>query len=55
MLVWESPQIADTSLIVPKGILEKLRSLKPHFWMITAYLTDGKYLESSLAGFLLLE
>jgi hypothetical protein len=54
-LVWKSPNFSETSLIVPKGILEKLNSLKPHFWMVTVYLQSGKYIESSLAGFLLLE
>jgi len=54
-LVWKSPQISETSLSAPNRILEKLKSSKPLFWMITAYLTSGKYVESSLAGFLLLE
>jgi hypothetical protein len=54
-LVWKSPDLSETNLSVPKGILEKLNSSKPHFWMVTAYLTSGKYIESSLSRFLLFE
>jgi hypothetical protein len=55
VLVWKSPEIRGPKVTPPPEILEKLVPSRTYLWMLTAHMTSGKDLESSLADFRLLD
>jgi len=50
--VWESDKILKNHLILPKEEAKKLIKNKSYFWMVTAFLSDGKKIESNLEEFI---
>jgi len=52
--VWESDRIFKEHYIFPEEIAKQLIKNKTYFWMVTAFLSDGKKVESSLEEFILI-
>lgn len=53
--IWKSKKIYTNHTVLPKRILESLRENKKYFWMISAYFSDGRKVESRLEYFNLTE
>lgn len=49
--VWESNKILKNNFVLPDEIAKKLIGNKTYFWMITAFLADGRKIESKLEEF----
>lgn len=49
--LWESQKIFNTSTHLPGEIAENLNTGKRFFWMVTAFIEDGKKIESRLEQF----
>lgn len=49
--VWKKEGLSENQLSLPKDIYMKLQKNKPYFWMVTAFLHNGKKIESSLKEF----
>lgn len=52
--VWKSDKIYENQAILPDKIAKSLKEDKTYFWMITAFLSKGKKIESKLAEFKLI-
>jgi len=50
--VWESNKISKNYSILPEEALKKLSKNKTYFWMVTAYLSNGRKIESILEEFI---
>jgi hypothetical protein len=51
--IWESAQIKENHKVLSKEITEKLLIQKKYYWMVTAFLSDGKTIESRLQDFMI--
>jgi len=49
--IWKSDKITANHAVIPETIANKLKEQKTHFWMVTAFLADGKTIESRLQNF----
>lgn len=52
-LVWRSPQIAGTKIVLPHDVFSRLIRKKNYFWMVTSFKEQEKRRESSLQRFYL--
>jgi hypothetical protein len=50
--VWESNKISRNYSILPEEALKKLFKNKAYFWMVTAYFSNGRKIESILEEFI---
>jgi len=49
--LWESEKLYHPSLQLPDEIVSSMKSGAGYYWMVTAYLSNGKTIESSLEKF----
>lgn len=49
--LWESRKLYHPRLQLPEEIVSSMKSGAGYYWMVTAYLTNGKTIESSLEKF----
>lgn len=52
--VWKSEKILKNHYTLPKNAIKNLDENKVYFWMVTAFLSNGKKIESTLEEFTLL-
>jgi hypothetical protein len=50
--VWESNKISKNHYNLPGEMVRKLMKNKTYFWMVTAFLPDGRKIESNLEEFI---
>jgi len=50
--VWESNKISKNHYTLPGQMVSKLIKNKTYFWMVTAFLLDGRKIESNLEEFI---
>lgn len=50
---WKSNKISKNQAILPAEVAKRLKTNKTYFWMITAFLPDGKKIESEIEEFIL--
>jgi len=53
--IWRSKKIFKDFISLPKGVVENLDKNKNYYWMITAFLPNGKKVESNIEGFKLID
>ncbi|MDH5413659.1 MAG: hypothetical protein OEW87_05940 [Flavobacteriaceae bacterium] len=53
--IWKSNKIITNFNLLPDKIVQNLKSNKTYFWMVTAFLPNGRKVESNLQKFILLE
>ncbi len=51
--IWESDKITKTDATVPAEIARRLKIKKTYFWMVIAFLPDGRKIESEMEEFIL--
>jgi len=51
--IWKSPKIKDNVLIPSKALLTKFQKNTQYFWMVTAYDSKGRGIESRLEDFII--
>jgi len=51
--IWKSSKISKNQAALPTEIAKRLKTNKTYFWMITAFLPDGKKIESEIEEFTL--
>jgi hypothetical protein len=49
--IWNSDKITVNHTLLPEKITNTLKEQKTHYWMVTAFLSDGKTIESRLQKF----
>ncbi len=52
--IWRSKKIFKDFIFLPKEIVKSLDKNKNYYWMITAFLPNGKKVESNIEGFKLI-
>jgi len=55
LLIWKSNKIITNSNFLPDKIVQNLKTNKTYFWMVTAFLPNGRKIESNLQKFIFLE
>ncbi len=53
ILMWRSPHLTETKLLLPGNVVSRLIKRKDYFWMVTSFRNQEKLHESSLARFYL--
>jgi len=53
--IWKSDKITKNQTILPAELAKSLNTNKTYFWMVTAFLPDGKKIESEIEEFTLTE
>jgi hypothetical protein len=53
--IWQSKKIFENNVILPQNIVSRLEKNKPYYWMITAFFSNGRNIESQLRDFFLIE
>lgn len=53
--LWKSNKISKNQAILPAEIAKKLNINKTYFWMVTAFLSDGRKIESEIEEFILID
>jgi hypothetical protein len=53
--IWRSKKIFKDFISLPKEVVESLDKNKNYYWMITAFLPNGKKIESNIEGFKLID
>ena len=53
--VWKSEKIFKDFISLPNEIIEKLDENKTYYWMITAFLHNGKKVESNMEKFIVID
>jgi len=51
--IWKTNKISKNQAILPAEIAKRLNINKTYFWMVTAFLPDGKKIESEIGEFIL--
>jgi hypothetical protein len=51
--IWKSDKISKNQAILPAELVKNLSTNKKYFWMITAFLPDGRKIESEIEEFIL--
>jgi len=51
--IWKSNKIIKNQAILPAEVAKSLNTNKTYFWMVTAFLPDGKKIESEIEEFTL--
>jgi hypothetical protein len=51
--IWKSSEITANHTLLPKEISNRFFEHKTYYWMVTAYLSDGKTIESRLLDFVI--
>lgn len=52
--IWKSDKIIKNKIILPPEVTKSLDTNKTYFWMVTAFLPDGKKIESEIEEFTLI-
>jgi hypothetical protein len=55
LLIWKSNKIITNSNFLPDKVVQNLKTNKTYFWMVTAFLPNGRKVESNLQKFIFLE
>jgi hypothetical protein len=50
-LIWKSNKISKSQTILPAEVAKSLNINKAYFWMVTAFMPDGKKIESEIEEF----
>ena len=53
--IWKSNKIISNFYLLPDKVVQNLKSNKTYFWMVKAFLPNGRKVESNLQNFILLE
>jgi len=53
--IWKSNKIINNFYLLPDKIVQNLKRNKTYFWMVKAFLPNGRKVESYLQNFILLE
>jgi transposase-like protein len=53
--IWKSSKIYKNQATLPAEIAKRLNINKTHFWMVTAFLPDGRKIESEIEEFSLID
>lgn len=53
--IWRSNKIQENKLKIPQEVLSRLKKNKRYYWMISAFFSNGRNIESPLKEFLLIE
>lgn len=53
--VWKSNNILENRIFLPKEIAKNTKKNRIYFWMVTAFLPDGKKVESNMGEFKLID
>lgn len=51
--IWKSDKIVLNQILLSKTIRDRLLKQKTYYWMVTAFLSDGKIIESPLQDFMI--
>jgi hypothetical protein len=51
--IWKSDKITKNQAVLPAEVTKNLDTNKRYFWMVTAFLPDGKKIESEIEVFIL--
>jgi hypothetical protein len=49
--IWKSDKITANHIVLSETIMNTLKKQKTHYWMVTAFRSDGKTIESRLQDF----
>lgn len=52
--IWKSKKIFNNHIVLPKQFIDALSGNKMYFWMVTAYFSDRKKVESRIENFILI-